>query len=95
MVRKTTVEKDLKIDRRGKKTERRAKQERRIDITKALEFDGEERRQSHRRKLERRRQIDPTTCERDYCDEEIEFMRAMESRPDRPEGLLVRWKEHL
>jgi len=27
---------------------------------------------------ERRRQIDPTTCERDYNDEEITFMRAMD-----------------
>ncbi len=27
---------------------------------------------------ERRRQIDPTTCERDYTDEEIEFMKAMD-----------------
>jgi hypothetical protein len=27
---------------------------------------------------ERRRQIDPTTCERDYNNEEIEFMKAMD-----------------
>ena len=27
---------------------------------------------------ERRRQIDPTTCERDYSDEEILFMKAMD-----------------
>lgn len=26
----------------------------------------------------RRRQIDPTTCERDYREDEIEFMRAMD-----------------
>ena len=26
----------------------------------------------------RRRQIDPTTCERDYAPEEIEFMQALE-----------------
>ncbi len=31
-----------------------------------------------RRKVKRRRQIDPTTCERDYSDPEIEFMRAMD-----------------
>lgn len=31
-----------------------------------------------RRKVQRRRQIDPTTCERDYSAEEIEFMRAMD-----------------
>lgn len=31
-----------------------------------------------RAKVNRRRQIDPTTCERDYTDEEVEFMRAMD-----------------
>ena len=31
-----------------------------------------------RRKKQRRRQIDPTTCERDYTDEEVRFMRAMD-----------------
>jgi hypothetical protein len=27
---------------------------------------------------ERRRQIDPTTCERDYTDDEIQFMKSMD-----------------
>ncbi len=31
-----------------------------------------------RKKVPRRRQIDPTTCERDYSDEEIEFMHALD-----------------
>ena len=31
-----------------------------------------------RRKVQRRRQIDPTTCERDYSGDEIEFMRALD-----------------
>ncbi|MAI31121.1 MAG: hypothetical protein CBE00_02060 [Planctomycetaceae bacterium TMED240] len=31
-----------------------------------------------RRKTQRRRHIDPTTCERDYSNPEIEFMRAMD-----------------
>jgi hypothetical protein len=31
-----------------------------------------------RPKVQRRRQIDPTTCERDYKDDEIEFMTAMD-----------------
>ena len=31
-----------------------------------------------RRKVQRRRQIDPTTCERDYSQEEIEFMNALD-----------------
>jgi hypothetical protein len=37
------------------------------------------RQQGERRKpTERRRQVDPTTCERDYTDEEIAFMKAMD-----------------
>jgi hypothetical protein len=32
-----------------------------------------------RAKVERRRQIDPTTCERDYSQDECEFMQAMET----------------
>jgi hypothetical protein len=31
-----------------------------------------------REKVNRRRQIDPTTCERDYSGEEIEFMNALD-----------------
>lgn len=31
-----------------------------------------------RKKAPRRRQIDPTTCERDYSDDEIEFMHALD-----------------
>jgi hypothetical protein len=37
-----------------------------------------ERRKGERRLGERRRQVDPTTCERDYTDEEMAFMKAME-----------------
>jgi hypothetical protein len=31
-----------------------------------------------REKVNRRRQIDPTTCERDYTDQEVEFMNAID-----------------
>jgi hypothetical protein len=31
-----------------------------------------------RQKVARRRQIDPTTCERDYSDQEVEFMNALD-----------------
>lgn len=30
-------------------------------------------------KVQRRRQIDPTTCERDYSEDEIEFMQALDA----------------
>ena len=44
---------------------------------------GERRQANHtvvsaRRKVQRRRLIDPTTCERDYTNDEIEFMQAMD-----------------
>lgn len=35
--------------------------------------------QPERRKVARRRQIDPTTCERDYSNDEIEFMQALDA----------------
>ena len=43
-----------------------------------------------RQKVNRRRQIDPTTCERDYTDDEVEFMNAIDhykrtERPDVPD----------
>lgn len=31
-----------------------------------------------RKKVTRRRQIDPTTCERDYSEQEVEFMNALD-----------------
>src|SRR5215475_7080171 len=37
-----------------------------------------DRRKSKERRGERRRQVDPTTCERDYNEEEIAFMKAMD-----------------
>ena len=40
---------------------------------------AKERRTTQRRaKVNRRRQIDPTTCERDYTVDEIEFMNALD-----------------
>ena len=32
-----------------------------------------------RKKVTRRRQIDPTTCERDYTEQEVEFMNALDN----------------
>ncbi len=32
-----------------------------------------------KRKQQRRRQIDPTTCEREYTDQEIQFMHALDA----------------
>jgi hypothetical protein len=63
----------LVTDRRT--TDRRRQDRRQQNIPVALE----RRKGSDRRELgERRRQVDPTTCERDYNDEEIIFMKAMD-----------------
>ena len=57
-------------------TDRRDKERRKKQIPVALERrTGKDRRDE---KGERRRQIDPTTCERDYTNDEIEFMKAMD-----------------
>ena len=55
----------------------------------------QERRVSPRRKVERRRQIDPTTCERDYTNDEIEFMRAMDDYKRKAGRQFPTWSEVL
>jgi hypothetical protein len=68
MARSTgTKESIVTIDRR--RGERRDK-----PVTAASKPAGEP-----RRKVQRRRQIDPTTCERDYSNDEVEFMQAIEA----------------
>lgn len=58
-----------------KSANRRSGNDRRIASTAV----ATERRVGERRaKVNRRRQIDPTTCERDYSDAELEFMHAMD-----------------
>lgn len=79
-------------DRRG--TPRRAVADRRTG-TSAIPFAPQERRAGPRRKVERRRQIDPTTCERDYTDEEIEFMRAMDEYKRKAGRQFPTWSEVL
>jgi hypothetical protein len=54
-----------------------------------------ERRGTERRKVERRRQIDPTTCERDYTDEEIDFMKAMDDYKRKSGRQFPTWSEVL
>ena len=55
----------------------------------------QDRRVSPRRKVERRRQIDPTTCERDYTNDEIEFMRAMDDYKRKAGRQFPTWSEVL
>ena len=62
-----TVDQRKESDRR--KTDRR---------TANLAVVAERRIGERREKVSRRRQIDPTTCEREYTDAEVEFMHALE-----------------
>ncbi len=60
-------------ERRDKK-ERRQEDRRQQNVAVVVE----RRKLERREKVNRRRQIDPTTCERDYTAEEVEFMHAMD-----------------
>jgi hypothetical protein len=69
-----TKNSEVKVDRRSSKERRKG-----TDRRSKSEPVAVERRKSTRRKVQRRRQIDPTTCERDYSNEEIEFMQALDA----------------
>jgi hypothetical protein len=67
------------IDRRESRAskDRRAAPDRRVHQV-PVPAAAERRVCERRAKVSRRRQIDPTTCERDYSPDEIEFMSAMD-----------------
>jgi hypothetical protein len=48
-----------------------------------------------RTKVERRRQIDPTTCERDYTPDQVDFMKAMDLYKRRSGRQFPTWSEVL
>ena len=65
---------EVPLDRRSSKDRRSDEERRKQDISVT-----NERRKGQRRKVQRRRQIDPTTCERDYTSDEIDFMQALDA----------------
>ena len=81
-------------DRRRSGNERRTRKIHRRDDglvpSAAAESDGPD-----RRRQDRRRQIDPTTCERDYSVNEVEFMRAMDDYKRRSGRPFPTWSEVL
>src|SRR5262249_4636169 len=85
------------VEKRG--ADRRIRSDRRRPANEVNEtYTGEERRQTQtprRVKVERRRQIDPTTCERHYTADEIEFMRAMDDYKRRAGRQFPTWSEVL
>jgi hypothetical protein len=83
------AEADLKADERRKHAERRKRAipvavERRSGKDRRLEPKGE-----------RRRQVDPTTCEKDYSDDEIIFMKAMDQYKRANRRPFPTWSEVL
>lgn len=94
MPRESAAVAELTVDRRT--NNRRLRMERRVKQDQ--DPVGEERRSDEDRrenKVERRRQIDPTTCERDYQPDEIEFMRAMDDYKRRSGRQFPTWSEVL
>lgn len=74
-------------------TDRRGNDRRKRNIPVATERrSGKDRREQQG---ERRRQIDPTTCERDYNQDEIDFMKAMDQYKRENRRPFPTWSEVL
>lgn len=56
----------------------RRRKERRKDASDSADKEPLAPKLERRQKVSRRRQIDPTTCERDYTETEVEFMNALD-----------------
>jgi hypothetical protein len=99
MIRPSIAPSELKVDRRGNGRRNggdRRKSPPAATSSAATPFTGTEQRQAERRtKVERRRQIDPTTCERDYSEEQVEFMKAMDLYKRRSGRQFPTWSEVL
>ena len=97
MIRPSIAASELTVDRR--RNDRRGSGNRRQPSAAAgssTSFAGTEQRKTERRaKVERRRQIDPTTCERDYSEEQVEFMKAMDLYKRRSGRQFPTWSEVL
>jgi hypothetical protein len=87
-----TLELDLVVEQRLS-GDRRVNDRRRSSSQSSPK--GQERRHDARRKIERRRMVDPTTCERDYSTEEIEFMNAIDVYKRRSGRPFPTWSEVL
>jgi len=64
---------DLEVTIERRRQERRSDAQADCDSGPVSEF------KPARRRKDRRRQIDPTTCERDYNNDEIDFMQALDA----------------
>ncbi|QDT69996.1 hypothetical protein MalM25_29400 [Planctomycetes bacterium MalM25] len=79
---KRATKKKVKASEEEVKLDRRRAKERREEAAaeaKPAEKPAAAPKLERREKVNRRRQIDPTTCERDYNDAEVEFMNALDA----------------
>jgi hypothetical protein len=85
---------ELVVDQRS--TDRRKSIDRRQLTSEEANYTDEDRRITPTRRIvERRRHIDPTTCERDYSQLEIEFMKAMDDYKRKSGRQFPTWSEVL
>ncbi|MEY3176004.1 MAG: hypothetical protein RLZZ436_3918 [Planctomycetota bacterium] len=94
--RTAEVLRSSRIERQTAAAESRSDEEP-TSTNRSLRYDeGTESREIiERRRQDRRRQIDPTTCERDYSSPEVEFMRAMDDYKRRSGRPFPTWSEVL
>lgn len=72
-------------------------------VRESIEADGADRKASDRARkasgaraaISRRRRVDPTTCDRDYSEAELEFMRAMQAYKQDSGRPFPTWSEAL
>ena len=95
MTTTSKVDTELVVDRRRKGRRSTARRTTAKKTQQEAEAPAVEQREDARRKGERRRQIDPTTCERDYSGLEVEFMRAMDEYKRRSGRQFPTWSEVL
>lgn len=96
MAKKEIPEEEVVVtDRRGSERDRRRKKSETDRRQQEVPVAMERRSGGDRRKGERRRQVDPTTCERDYTDEEIDFMKAMDQYKRANRRPFPTWSEVL
>ncbi len=100
MIRHSSSSHELIVDRR--RAGRRAGERRRVGEVpsqipqrSAQDRPAEQRQGERRNKVERRRQIDPTTCERDYTPDQVDFMKAMDLYKRRSGRQFPTWSEVL
>jgi len=70
----TASDPPVTLDRRSSRDRRKTPDRRKKNSPVAVD----RRKIERRAKVNRRRQIDPTTCERDYSSDEVEFMNALD-----------------